>query len=325
MKFHKLVKSIDYVTYPSYLELRKINKKLGDSLSSIQNVLVSALIGFFLDKIMMFRWLADVLKNETLKAFFDDEIVNKLTAFAIALLFYYALKFIRYADSRWGSNKDTVDERKSIVFTFYRCIVPNLISLKSLLQQHDESDKDEIDKRYLLLLQAHHEVCDIFDELDKINVVEFRKTPKKMLKIRINNSSADLNQNDNEHEKKSKDKEIEKNSKDVLKQIGPDVYLAVLKELLINTNNLFDKTVQLMKDEKDEKDKSQEESEDKSDTVFIDDILDSLNSYVVSSAAISASKGLEAYKQVDIIKDLDSAFRNKYRGYKGLEVTENAQ
>ncbi len=309
MKFHKLVKSIDYVTYPSYVELKKINKKLGDSYSSIQNILISAFIGFFLEKTMIFNWIANFFlsntNNEVLKNLLDNDNINRIAALLFALIVYSVLMFIRFADSRWGSNKDTLDERKDIVFTFYRCIVPNLIALKSIIQQHDESEDKEYDKKYLLLLQAHHEIYDLFEQLNNINVVEFQKEKKKHKRS-----------NDNIHS--DEEMEIEKNSKDVLDQIGADTYLTVLKDLLIISKDLFEKTVQLKQTEKDDKQNNGDTDKTKNNlkTVSIEGILDSLNACVVGSKAISASKGLKDYPQVSTIVDLDKQLRILYRAHK---------
>ena len=49
MRFHKLVQSFDYVSYPSLVELKSINKKMGDSLFSLGNTLFSTVSGIIFD------------------------------------------------------------------------------------------------------------------------------------------------------------------------------------------------------------------------------------------------------------------------------------
>ena len=45
MKLFKLIKSIDYVTYPAYKELVRISNTVSDSVRAFRNVLISAIAG----------------------------------------------------------------------------------------------------------------------------------------------------------------------------------------------------------------------------------------------------------------------------------------
>lgn len=63
MKLFKLVKSIDYVTYPVYKELLKISKTVNDSLSNFKTILVSAAIGVLFDASPLSQYIVNLLKE----------------------------------------------------------------------------------------------------------------------------------------------------------------------------------------------------------------------------------------------------------------------
>lgn len=218
MKFYKLVKSIDYVTYPSYVELQKINRSLGDSFSSIKSAFWSAFLALALDGTFISQWLVDQIcsksSNSLIVSFSQNPNASKILAVTIALLVFLVICSVRFVMSRWGSNKKTVEARNMIVSTFYRVIIPNLIALKSIVQQHDEAirrielrqNEPEVwdkEKRYLLMLQANYEVCELISELNKLCVVEVSKT-----NIMTNES------------------------KNVLDHIGANVYFTVILDVL---------------------------------------------------------------------------------------------
>ena len=216
MKFHKLVKSIDYATYPVLVELRKINKVLGNSLSGFRDILITAAVGILLDNSPISKWVVEeVLRNSMcphLVKFSSYSDADKLIAILLAGVVYCVLLLWHFIKDRWGSNKNTINERKEIAFEFYKVIIPNLISIKSIVEQADTSTDDE-DKRILLLFQAKHELEDLIYLLTRLDVIEID----------------------------TKTNILTKNSKDVLDQIGQDAYFTVLIDIIDRVNEVYTK------------------------------------------------------------------------------------
>ena len=216
MKFHKLVKSIDYVTYPVLIELRKTNNILGNSLSSFRNLIISAVMGVLFDITPMSEFIIeDILKKSSFKRiamFGNCRDADKIIAICLAGLLYGVLYFRHIIMERWGSNKDTVDERKEITFEFYKVVIPGLISAKSLVEQHDDSKGNE-DKQFLLLLQAKHELEELLCLLSRLDVIEIDE----------------------------KTNLLTHDSKDVLDQIGKEAYCTVLIEILECIQDVYTK------------------------------------------------------------------------------------
>lgn len=221
MKFHKLVKSIDYVTYPALVELRKINNALGDSLSNLFNVFVSTAIGV----IMEITPLSDLLIERFVKTsnctkiseFGNNPDASGIIAIFCATFLFCILGIIHFIKSRWGSNKDTVDERREIAFEFYKVIIPKLISIKSIVEQHDDSEEDkELDKRFLLLLQAKYELIELLHMLSRLKIIELKGSTNVLTR----------------------------NSKDVLDQIGADAYYTVLIDIIHCVQDVYSRVKQ---------------------------------------------------------------------------------
>lgn len=216
MKFHKLVKSIDYATYPVLVELRRINRTLGNSLSRFRDILISTVIGILLDISPVSQFIIDSLfKNSHcryLVKFSSYSNADTLVAILLAGLVYFALWLWHFIKGRWGSNKNTINERKEISFEFYKVVIPNLISLISIIEQADDSTDDE-DKRVLLLFQAKHELEDLINILSRLNVIEID----------------------------AKTNILTQNSRDVLDQIGQDAYFAVLIDIIDRISDVYNK------------------------------------------------------------------------------------
>lgn len=216
MKFHKLVRSIDYATYPVLVELRKINKTLGNSLSSFRDILISAVVGVLLDVSPVSRFIIEKVFRDS-GCHYLIEFSNYTDAKTIITIFlagavYCVLWMWHFVKVRLRSNKNTIAERKEITFEFYKVIIPNLISLKSMIEQADAAEDDE-DKRVLLLLQAKYEVESLIHLLSHINVIEV-------------DSGTNL---------------LTKNSRDVLDQIGSDAYFTVLIDIVDRVGDVFSK------------------------------------------------------------------------------------
>ena len=78
MKFNKLVKTIDYVTYPSLQELRKINRSLGDSISKLTDIVFSAVVAAAIDKTELLQ-LAFAKCCENSRFIFLRDIANNIS------------------------------------------------------------------------------------------------------------------------------------------------------------------------------------------------------------------------------------------------------
>ena len=217
MKFHKLVKSIDYVTYPVLIELRKINSTLGHSLSSFREILISALMGVILEITPISQLIIDKFFKEStcsyLVSFSKIDNAAKIVAIMLTILFYISLLLHRFIKERWGSNKGSVNLRKDIVFEFYKVVIPKLVSVKSIVEQHDESMQSDADKRFLLLLQAKYELSELIELLSHLNILEIEKHTNVLTK----------------------------DSKDVLDQIGEEAYFAVLLNVLKDADLVYSK------------------------------------------------------------------------------------
>ena len=214
MKFNKLVKTIDYVTYPSLQELRKINRSLGDSISKLTDIVFSAIVAAAIDKTELlqlvftrcsensrFLILRDIANNSSP---ISKETIGTIIAVILGILICVLIRITRwfYVRCRY-KNKRKVTQREGIACDFYKSVIPQLITIKSLLEQHDETNIHDRDTCLLLLLQVKYEICDMISNLDRIKVLEERK-----------------------------DGSLLDNSKDVFKLIGSDAYFAVLEELI---------------------------------------------------------------------------------------------
>lgn len=267
MRFYKLVKSIDYVTYPSLIELKKINKSLGDSFSKFYDIIIAAIVEKLLEITPGAQWIIEkltILSNRVNWSWLANSLQNKqaktVVAMMLAIFLYFLLWAKRWFKSRFGSNKDTVEERKEIVCEFYKGIIPQLVSIKSIIQQHDESEEWDEDKRYLLLLQAKFEVTELIRRLNNLNVIEVN--PK------LNILSTD--------------------SRNVLDHIGEDVYLAILQDLLLQVNGIYSR----LKNCNPEKIKSTLES--------LRAVLSTAKTYTVCR---NLSSGNELYKRLIVLFD----------------------
>lgn len=76
----------------------------------------------------------------------------------IALLFYAIVCAVHWVAVRYSSNKNTVEKQNNIVDEFYAIAIPQLIEVKSILEQVDEDNSNDDRKKLLLLLQAKHEI-----------------------------------------------------------------------------------------------------------------------------------------------------------------------
>lgn len=142
MKLFKLIKSVDYVTYPTYREVAEINKKLGDSLDNFRDMLISAIIGIALDTMFISTWLLKFLKcrfpkDTLLGSFARAEGAGTLLALLIVAAVYLLIKLARYICYLKTTNKDTDEKRAALVHGLYNIIIPQLVETKSIWEQFD--------------------------------------------------------------------------------------------------------------------------------------------------------------------------------------------
>lgn len=269
MKFNKLVKTIDYVTYPSLQELRKINRNLGNSISKLTDLFFSAIVAVAIDKTELIQlavkkivvkhqiiWLQNIFNSNTpIKLDTLGTVIAILIGLAILIIIRIA-RWI-YVRCRY-KNKRKVSQREGVSSDFYKLVIPQLVTIKSLLEQHDESEPEAKHKRFLLLLQVKYEICDLVLTLDRIKVLEVKK-----------------------------DGTLLDNSKDVLDLIGSDAYYAVLEELTrcASTTRSYLKAY----------------------AEKADDLVNSINDTIRSSNAIQTARGQNSEYNTEYLRSFEDS------------------
>ena len=198
MKLFKLIKSMDYVTYPIYKELVQISDAIGNSITAFRDMLISTIIGVIFEVTPISNLVVDYLKEK----YPDPEsFINKFVSYAditvfisilFALIVFFLINLVQFFISRWGSNKNTKRKRDVIVYEFYNVAIPQLIEVKSILEQMNDDDSGEDRKKLLLLLQAKHGVCDLYSLLFGMHIVERDKSGVQTTNSRILNSRISM-------------------------------------------------------------------------------------------------------------------------------------
>lgn len=176
MKFFKLVKSIDYVTYPTYKELVKISDTVRNSIASFKNVLISAIVGAFFNYTPLSGNIIDFIKEKKPQGIIH-QIVNCPStplyfSVIVAAVIYGIMSLIHFLHTRWGSNKNTESKRSAIEYEFYNVAIPQLVEIKSILEKIEEDASSEKRKELLLLSQALHEVHDLYKRVSTMRIIE---------------------------------------------------------------------------------------------------------------------------------------------------------
>jgi len=179
MKLFKLIKTSDYVSYPIYKELVKINDSISNSITTFRDVLISTIVGVLFDKTPVSNQLLMFAKS-----FFPNNIIGEMAQFegasillstSIGFLFYGLIKFYHFMKTRLTSNKNSKRKRDCLVDEFYKLAIPQLIEVKSMLEQVEEietKDAKDLRKKILILLQAKHEICDLYNFIYSMHVIE---------------------------------------------------------------------------------------------------------------------------------------------------------
>lgn len=180
MKFYKLIKSIDYVNYPSYKELVKISDSVSNSVIAFRDMLISIAVGVLFEvaplSTCILSCLAEKFPNKVMKAITEYKNSSAILSIIIATIVFLIFRFVRFVILRWGSNKNTKQKRDLLVHEFYRVSIPQLIEIKSIIEQMREEPSGEDRKKTLLLLQAKHEMCDLYGNLFEMKIIEKDKT-----------------------------------------------------------------------------------------------------------------------------------------------------
>lgn len=180
MKLFKLIKAIDYVTYPLYKELIKISKAVSNSLADFRTVLFSSIVGVLLEITPLSDCLIDRIKGKKLVGIIEKlvnyEHISLVVSIVIAIVLCLILYLLRFLHTRWSSNKNTDSKRDILVYEFYNVAIPQLIEVKSILEQMHDDTSGEERKKLLLLLQAKHEICNLYKLLFEMRVIERKKT-----------------------------------------------------------------------------------------------------------------------------------------------------
>lgn len=97
MKLFKHIKSIDYVAYPMNIEVIKISKSINDDIATLNELILSGVIGVLFDKVMLSSMFIGWLSRSQwylLKSFANLTGANVIIAILIALLAYLLIKAI---------------------------------------------------------------------------------------------------------------------------------------------------------------------------------------------------------------------------------------
>ncbi len=196
MKLFKLIKSIDYVSYPAYKELVKISDAVSNSIANFRDMIVSTFVGVLFDKTPLSCYIITYVKNNVSNSVVKDIVqcqnADLILSIFIGITIFLLIKTVCFIISRFGSNKNTKKKRDILVHEFYNVAIPQLIEVKSIMEQIQEDNSCDNRKKTLLLLQAKHEICDLYRNILNMNIIEKNKTGVKtddsfLLSCRISN------------------------------------------------------------------------------------------------------------------------------------------
>ena len=153
MKLFKLIKSIDYVSYPAYKELVKISDAVCNSVATFRDMLVSTIVGILFDKTPLSECILTCLSNKfpggTIENIAKYENSPLILSIIIAVAFFGLFKLVYFIKTRWGSNKNTKKKRDILVHEFYNVAIPQLIEVKSIIEQIKDDTSGEKRKKAL--------------------------------------------------------------------------------------------------------------------------------------------------------------------------------
>ena len=143
MKLFKLIKSIDYVTYPAYKELVRISNTVSDSVRAFRDILISAIAGVLFNLTPLSNLILSKIKGQSPSGIIEKIINYENTPIFIsiiaAIIIYGGINLVKAIQIRCGSNKNTKPKRDILVYEFYNVAIPQLVEVKSILEQIDEN------------------------------------------------------------------------------------------------------------------------------------------------------------------------------------------
>ena len=180
MKLFKLIKSIDYVNYPSYKVLVRISDTLSNSIYNLYEIVFSIIFGILIEKAPLSACIATFIANKYPNGILETIVLNEYFSISFSIvtatIVFGVFKLIHFIKARWGSNKNTKKKRDSLVREFYNVAIPQLIEVKSILEQIEEYESCEERKEKLLLLQAKYEIAELYRHLRSMNIIENDKS-----------------------------------------------------------------------------------------------------------------------------------------------------
>ncbi len=173
MRFYKLSKTIDYVTYPIYKQAKSINSSLNNSASSIKDYVFSAVISIVLERsiqeLPFVIEAEEAVKQKTatgFQSFIASPITQILATVLLAIIIFLIIPFICriYRKLTYKGNKSTEEQRSEIKHSYYSIGIPRLIEAKSLIEKTDEISGYTNEKN-LMVCEAFDIVHELFDSV----------------------------------------------------------------------------------------------------------------------------------------------------------------
>ena len=129
MKLFKLIKSIDYVTYPAYKELVRISNTVSDSVRAFRDILISAIAGVLFNLTPLSNLILSKIKGQSPSGIIEKIINYENTPIFIsiiaAIIIYGGINLVKAIQIRWGSNKNTKPKRDIYYTNFIMWRFPN--------------------------------------------------------------------------------------------------------------------------------------------------------------------------------------------------------
>ena len=180
MKIFKLIKSINYVSYPVYKEIVKISDAVSNSIGSFRDMLIATIVGIMFDKTPLSKALLNCIANkfpsDTAERITSNENYTILLSIFIAVTIFLLFKLVYIIKTRWGKNNNTKKKRDKLVYEFYNVAIPQLIEIKSIIEEIQENHFMEQRKKTFLLLIAKHEIVNLNRILYDMRIIENDKT-----------------------------------------------------------------------------------------------------------------------------------------------------
>lgn len=198
MKLFRLIKSIDYVSYPIYKELVKISNTINNSIGNLRDIIISTIIGILLDSSSLSQNVACKLITlfpcgtfVKVYSWLGVNGMGRILSFSLVVFVFLLLRLCAFVKDLFKSNKDTKEKRDILAFEFYNVVLPQLKEIESMIEEINETNKDA--NNDLLILRAKHEACDLYKTVFNMKVFEYdsKKQQTKASEIMIQRIGKD--------------------------------------------------------------------------------------------------------------------------------------